>query len=70
MANAPTLVPAPVLRSLVRDILRFHGVPPDEAGIVADVLVRADLRGVDSHGVARLDRYYVGRLRKKLIPLF
>ena len=40
-------------------ILESHGVPPDEAAIVADVLVRADLRGVESHGVARLEQYYV-----------
>lgn len=29
-------------------------VPPDDARIVADCLVGADLRGVDSHGVVRL----------------
>jgi L-2-hydroxycarboxylate dehydrogenase (NAD+) len=64
----PIQVQAAPLRALVEGILEFHRVPPDEAAIVADVLVRADLRGVESHGVARLEKYYVSRLRKGLIP--
>jgi L-2-hydroxycarboxylate dehydrogenase (NAD+) len=35
-------------------------VPLEDARITADVLVTADLRGVDSHGVARLRRYVEG----------
>src|SRR5213594_3190144 len=34
------------------------GVPPQDAKITTDVLVLADLRGIESHGVARLPRYY------------
>ena len=67
-AEAPTLVQAEPLRELVSGILQHFGVPLDEARTVAEVLVRADLRGVDSHGVARLDAYYVGRLRRGLVP--
>ncbi len=33
------------------------GCPPDEAEIAAECLNQADLRGVDSHGVARLSGY-------------
>jgi LDH2 family malate/lactate/ureidoglycolate dehydrogenase len=39
------------------------GVPADEADIVADLLVRADLRGVETHGVTRLP-IYIQRLQK------
>jgi LDH2 family malate/lactate/ureidoglycolate dehydrogenase len=35
-------------------------VPPDGAAVTADVLVAANLRGIDSHGVARLKRYVDG----------
>jgi len=35
-------------------------VPEEDGRIVADVLVAANLRGVDSHGVARLRRYVKG----------
>src|SRR5881398_3455333 len=34
------------------------GVPVIDAKITTDVLVLADLRGIESHGVARLPRYY------------
>ena len=33
------------------------GVPKKEAQITADVLIYADLRGIDSHGIAHLKRY-------------
>ena len=36
------------------------GVPPDDAELGADVLVLADLRGVDSHGVSNMLRSYLG----------
>lgn len=36
------------------------GITEDEARISANVLVIADLRGIDSHGVARLRRYVDG----------
>ena len=38
-------------------------VSPQDARIVADVLVEADLRGIPSHGMARLGKYYADRLR-------
>jgi LDH2 family malate/lactate/ureidoglycolate dehydrogenase len=39
------------------------GVSPGEAEIVADLLVRSDLRGVETHGVTRLP-IYIQRLKK------
>ena len=41
------------------------GVPGEDARIVSDVLVEADIRGVDSHGVIRIYSYYGNRLEKK-----
>jgi LDH2 family malate/lactate/ureidoglycolate dehydrogenase len=43
-------------------------VPEQDAQITADVLVEADLRGVDSHGVARLHQY-IKRIRDGLIEV-
>jgi len=57
-------VPADQLRQLVAGLLEKHGVPSADAGIVAEVLVAADLRGVESHGVGRLYPYYLHRLEK------
>ncbi len=36
------------------------GVPEQDARITSEILVMADLRGIDSHGVARLRRYVDG----------
>lgn len=46
------------LRALATDIFAALGVPRSDAAVAADVLVAADLRGVDSHGVGRLILYY------------
>jgi len=51
------------LKGFVARVLEKVGVAPADAAIVADVLVAADLRGIESHGVARLESYYVSRIR-------
>lgn len=43
-------------------VLEALGVPADQAAVVADNLVEADLRGVESHG-AHLIELYVARLK-------
>ncbi|MDQ6944034.1 MAG: Ldh family oxidoreductase [Candidatus Eremiobacteraeota bacterium] len=57
------LATEPGLRTFVTTVLEKVGVPAEDAATVADVLVAADLRGVESHGVARLESYYVSRIR-------
>jgi LDH2 family malate/lactate/ureidoglycolate dehydrogenase len=57
------------LKTFVAEVLAKVGVSASDAAVVADVLVEADLRGVESHGVARLESYYVSRLRKgQMVP--
>ncbi len=51
------------LKHFVAEVLKKNGVDAGSAAVVADVLAAADLRGVESHGVARLEPYYVGRIR-------
>lgn len=53
-------VPADTLRSFCIEALEKLNVPREDAQIVANVLVEADLRGIDSHGVARMSRYVSG----------
>lgn len=55
------------LKNFVSAVLTKVGVDAAGAAVVADVLVAADLRGIESHGVARLESYYVSRLRKGLM---
>jgi LDH2 family malate/lactate/ureidoglycolate dehydrogenase len=55
-------VPAPELRRLAERILIAAKVPVVKAELVAESLVAANLRGVDSHGVMLLP-YYVAQLQ-------
>ncbi len=48
------------LREFCINVFRNLGVPDDDAGITADILIAADQRGITSHGVQRLRRYVVG----------
>ncbi|TAH34662.1 MAG: Ldh family oxidoreductase [Planctomycetota bacterium] len=50
--------PSASLRSFSEAVFRHFGVPDGDAAVAADVLARADLRGIDSHGVARLHSYF------------
>ena len=45
------------LLTFTKNILIKIGCSEEDAAIAADVLLSADLRGVDSHGVARLSGY-------------
>ena len=51
------LVSPKKLRRLVSDIFESFGTPSDEAAVIADSLVDADLIGRQSHGVTRVKLY-------------
>jgi len=59
MAETVTIHEKP-LRHFCEQVLMKLGVPAEDARVTTDVLVVADLRGIDSHGVARLGRYVSG----------
>ena len=59
-------VPHDKLIDFCTDVLASAGVARDQAQVTADCMVRADMRGVASHGVIRLPVYY-NRLVKGLI---
>jgi LDH2 family malate/lactate/ureidoglycolate dehydrogenase len=59
---------AQALRGFVEDVLKAAGMRPKPAAIVADTLIYADLRGVASHGVARLSSY-LARIRAGVMEL-
>ena len=63
---APVVISATPLRQFAVDALAQQGVPESDAKLVAESLLRADLRGVHTHGLVRLPTY-VDRLRVGLI---
>lgn len=50
-------ISAQPLQAFATDVFIQAGLPPTDAGIEAEVLVWANLRGVDSHGVLRIPWY-------------
>ncbi len=56
-----------IMENFIRDVFIGIGVPPDEAAICADVLITADKRGIDSHGIGRLKPIYYDRIVKDKI---
>lgn len=57
------------LRQICRSIVLAMGAPADIAEIVTDVLVKADLKGVDSHGCRLLHENYLRNLKAgRLLP--
>jgi len=58
-----TYMPVDIVASFMQDTFQALGVPEEEAAICADVLIAADLRGIESHGVGRL-KYYYDRIRR------
>ena len=71
IADQPDLqiFPDAYLRNFSTQVFMHFGVPKADAEQAADVLARSDLRGIDSHGVARLHTYFemleLGRINPK-----
>jgi L-2-hydroxycarboxylate dehydrogenase (NAD+) len=45
------------LQKFTKDVFNKMGCPSDHIDLATDVLLSADLRGIDSHGIARLSGY-------------
>jgi LDH2 family malate/lactate/ureidoglycolate dehydrogenase len=57
MSTQAIRIPAHDLRQACERLLKTAGVPGDQAAVIAEVVVEADLRGIESHGVLRLPGY-------------
>lgn len=55
-------LPVSVAESFMMAVFRGLGVPEEDARICTGVLLASDLRGIESHGIARL-KYYYDRIR-------
>jgi uncharacterized oxidoreductase len=56
------------LRAIAADIIKAGGSAPEEARLVADHLVEANLAGHDSHGIGMIPTYVRHVLAKLVIP--
>lgn len=57
MSDSDRRVSADALKDFVKEVFRASDVAEDHADVWADMLVWANLRGMDSHGVLRIPRY-------------
>ncbi|MEW5784153.1 MAG: Ldh family oxidoreductase [Bacillota bacterium] len=52
------------MEQFMTDVFIGLGVPADEAGTCAEVLITSDKRGIDSHGIGRLKTIYYDRIKE------
>ena len=57
-----TYIPVNAIHDLIIAVFEGLGTPAEDAHICADVLIRSDLQGIESHGVGRL-KYYFDRIK-------
>ena len=50
------------LETFMKECLINCGMPKEDAGIVSDILITSDKRGIDSHGIGRLKPIYIDRI--------
>ena len=62
----PVLFDTEILREFTENVFERMGVPSEHAKIAADILLESDLRGISSHGLARLFPCYF-RIKSGLI---
>ena len=59
-----------LMNSFLTDAFVGYGVPREDAGICADVLLESDRRGIESHGCNRFKPIYIDRIVKgTLLPV-
>lgn len=61
MADKVVNLPVDLLQAFVKDCFIAFGTQPGDARTCAEVILAADLRGIETHGVGRL-RYYYDRM--------
>ncbi len=60
-------VDANKLTAFAAKALQTVGIPDEDARLTAQLLVAADLRGIDSHGVTHLASFYVKRIKNGMV---
>ena len=66
-APPAAIVPFDFMKQFMKDTLVAYGVPEAEAETSAEVLIEADRRGIDSHGIGRLKPIYCDRMDQGIL---
>ncbi len=63
MTEGTCYLPVSTVQDFMVDVFAALGVPDEDARIASEVLISADLRGIESHGIGRL-KYYYDRIKR------
>ncbi len=63
MTEGVRYLPVSTVQGFMVDVFTALGVPEEDARISSEVLISADLRGIESHGIGRL-KYYYDRIKR------
>ncbi len=63
----PIIVEFDYMKQFMKDVFLSYGCTEDQAEISSDVLIEADKRGIDSHGLGRLKPIYCDRIDKGIL---
>ena len=55
------------MKGFMKEVFLSYGVTPDRAEVCSEVLIEADKRGIDSHGLGRLKPIYCDRMDKGIL---
>ncbi|MDP4089546.1 MAG: Ldh family oxidoreductase [Bacillota bacterium] len=53
--------------NFMKDVFIAAGVPEEDASVCSEVLIAADKRGIDSHGIGRLKPIYIDRIKEGIL---
>lgn len=60
--NEPTWIAFDIIERFMKEAFIKAGVPANDAAVCANVLITADKRGIDSHGIGRFKPIYIDRI--------
>lgn len=63
----PVIVDFDFMKQFMKDVFLSYGVTPERAEICSEVLIEADRRGIDSHGLGRLKPIYCDRMDQGIL---
>jgi LDH2 family malate/lactate/ureidoglycolate dehydrogenase len=67
LVSAKCIIDFDYMKQFMKDVFIAYGVTPDRAETCSEVLIEADRRGIDSHGLGRLKPIYCDRMDQGIL---
>lgn len=63
----PVIIEFDTMKAFMKDVFLSYNIPEERAETCAEVLIEADRRGIDSHGLGRLKPIYCDRMDQGIV---